>query len=377
MPVMKLHIVSFDVPWPANYGGVIDVLNRIQALHASDVSIILHCFDYGRGEVELLKKWCDEVHYYPRKNKVASMVGKDPMIVASRTCKHLLKNLKAHGAPILFEGQHTTAYLGHPELKDQIQLVRVHNVEHDYYAQLGRQEKSSWKKKYFKTEAKRLKKHEKNLQKADQLLCITPKDTEYYQSQYGNATHLPVAIRCQFPELKAERIVNYPFALYHGNLCVAENDRAAHWLLNNICSKTDVRFIFAGKLPTAGLKRKIEGFENVELIANPDDETLHQYMTQTNVHLLYTQQSTGIKLKLMHALCSGKPVLCNEKMVVGTGLEPFCDVKETPEEAIREVHEYLQQQLPPNEAIQDELKRDFGFHAHAHQIMNALQKLHQ
>ena len=34
---MHLHIVSFNVPWPADYGGVIDVNYRIKALWASGV----------------------------------------------------------------------------------------------------------------------------------------------------------------------------------------------------------------------------------------------------------------------------------------------------------------------------------------------------
>jgi hypothetical protein len=52
----KLHIVSFDVPFPANYGGVIDVFYKIKYLHEQGVEIYLHCFDYGRGQKEILKK---------------------------------------------------------------------------------------------------------------------------------------------------------------------------------------------------------------------------------------------------------------------------------------------------------------------------------
>ena len=43
-----LHIVSFDVPWPANYGGVIDVFYKVKALSAKGIRIHLHAFEYGR-----------------------------------------------------------------------------------------------------------------------------------------------------------------------------------------------------------------------------------------------------------------------------------------------------------------------------------------
>ena len=49
-----LHIISFDVPYPANYGGVIDVFYKIKALHAKCVKIHLHCFEYGRAEARVL-----------------------------------------------------------------------------------------------------------------------------------------------------------------------------------------------------------------------------------------------------------------------------------------------------------------------------------
>ena len=56
MSSKQLHIISFDVPFPADYGGVIDVFFKIKALHKADVKIILHCFEYGRlPQVELRK----------------------------------------------------------------------------------------------------------------------------------------------------------------------------------------------------------------------------------------------------------------------------------------------------------------------------------
>ena len=36
-----LNIVSFNIPYPANYGGVIDVYYKLEALHACGVKLIL------------------------------------------------------------------------------------------------------------------------------------------------------------------------------------------------------------------------------------------------------------------------------------------------------------------------------------------------
>ena len=39
-----LHVVALNIPWPANYGGVIDIYYKVKALHECGVKIILHCF---------------------------------------------------------------------------------------------------------------------------------------------------------------------------------------------------------------------------------------------------------------------------------------------------------------------------------------------
>ena len=59
-----LHIISFDIPYPANYGGAIDVFHKIRCLNAQGVKIILHCFEYGgRKSSPELEKICEKVYF--------------------------------------------------------------------------------------------------------------------------------------------------------------------------------------------------------------------------------------------------------------------------------------------------------------------------
>ena len=67
----QFHIVSFDVPYPPDYGGVIDVFYKIKALSELGVKVHLHCFEYGRGQQNELNKICSSVTYYKRNlNKI-------------------------------------------------------------------------------------------------------------------------------------------------------------------------------------------------------------------------------------------------------------------------------------------------------------------
>ncbi|MDR3060779.1 MAG: glycosyltransferase family 1 protein, partial [Dysgonamonadaceae bacterium] len=152
-----LNIVSFNIPFPASYGGVIDVFYKLKALHECGVKIILHTFEYGRAPADELNKYCEEVHYYQRRIGFNSQLTKLPYIVNSRRTKKLLVNLLKNDYPILFEGLHTCCYLDHPKLQDRLKMVRAHNIEHIYYKGLSRNSDTLPKKLYMFIESGRLK----------------------------------------------------------------------------------------------------------------------------------------------------------------------------------------------------------------------------
>lgn len=85
----KLHIVSFDIPYPADYGGVIDVFFKIKALYEAGVKIHLHCFEYHRPPAPELDQYCEKVSYYPRKISSRLLFHKLPYIVISRQSDEL------------------------------------------------------------------------------------------------------------------------------------------------------------------------------------------------------------------------------------------------------------------------------------------------
>ncbi len=99
---MHLHIISFDIPFPANYGGVIDVYYKLVWLHKLGVKIHLHCFEYGREHSKELEKVCEKVFYYDRKTHLASLLSLMPYTVQSRISKKLRKRLLKDDSPISF-----------------------------------------------------------------------------------------------------------------------------------------------------------------------------------------------------------------------------------------------------------------------------------
>ena len=96
------------MPYPADYGGVIDVYYRIKALYQLGFKITLHCFEYGRGKQTHLDEITEKTYYYKRQKSFLNGFNKRPFIVSSRRSKEILNRLLEDEYPILFEGLHTT-----------------------------------------------------------------------------------------------------------------------------------------------------------------------------------------------------------------------------------------------------------------------------
>ncbi|OWY22321.1 mannosyltransferase [Sphingobacteriales bacterium UPWRP_1] len=329
----ELHIVSFDVPYPPDYGGVIDVYHKIKALYKQEVQIYLHCFDYGRNKPQELNAYCRRVFYYKRKKWWQSLPIALPHIVSSRQNNGLLQNLLANRAPVLFEGLHTCFYLPHPALQDRVKIVRSHNIESHYYQYLAAQEHNLLKKLYFRREAQLLSRYEPVLQQAQQVAAISAADALYFKTRYGIAAkHIP-AFHGNTQVSALTGMGN--FALYHGNLSVNENIQAALFLVNNVFNQLPLRLIIAGKNPARMLQKAVAAQSNCLLYPNPTAAQMQMLVQQAQMHVMPTFQPTGIKLKLLQALYGGRFCVVNPFMVQGTGLETLCHIAQTPQEFIQ------------------------------------------
>lgn len=367
-----LHIISFDIPFPADYGGVIDVLYKLKALHQCGVKVTLHCFEYGRSQAEELKKYTEKVYYYERKKSRSLLFNTLPYIVLTRNSDLLKERLLLDDAPILMEGLHSTFLLNDPAFANRKIVVRTHNVEHDYYNNLAAVEKNIFKRYYFYNEAGKLAKYESVLKNASAVAAISPADTNHFseinpKTQYITAFH-------PFEKVNVST-TDEGYFLYHGNLSVGENNEAAIYLTEKIFKGLPYKLIIAGNKPSADLQKAVEQTVNVELRLNCSPEEIFDLIAKAHCNILPTFQSTGIKLKLLAALFSGKHCIVNSPMVDNTGLEQLCLVANTVEEMRQAVIDIAAKKSFAEEDIQARkkiLETDFSNEAGAKRLMELL-----
>ena len=367
-----LQLVAFNIPYPADYGGVIDIFYKIKALSECGVSIYLHCFEYNRPQAKELEKYCAKVFYYPRKSGVRYQLSIKPYIVVTRHNDQLISNLSSYSAPILFEGLHTCFYLNHESLKEHIRLVRTHNIEHEYYLSLSKVEPNIFRKLFFRIEACKLKRYEKMLKNASQLLAISPNDNLYFDRKFGTSHFIPAFH--PFSEITS-KTGKGEYILFHGNLSVAENIQAVNYLVQHVFPEIKQKVIVAGKNPPVNLSKKLRSCPNVQLVPNPGSTQMQDLIANAHICLLLTFQDTGLKLKLLASLFSGRFCIANSPMISKTGLEHLCHLADTPNEMIDAINQLFQIEFTSEEIEKRRtiLEDNFSNHRNAMKILQIIQ----
>jgi len=178
------------------------------------------------------------------------------------------------------------------------------------------------------------------------LLCISPNDNYYFDRKYGHSHFIPAFH--PFNEIKS-KTGRGKYILFHGNLSISENIQAVEYLLTNVFSKITHPVIIAGKNPTARLAKKISQYSNIQLVSNPENEQMETLIQDAQISLLPTFQDTGLKLKLLASLFSGRFCIANTLMIHKTGLEHLCHLADTPKEMIDRVNELFYQEFTSEE----------------------------
>lgn len=330
-----LNIISFNIPYPANYGGVIDIFYKLKALQEESVSIILHCFEYGREHSSIVESLCEKVYYYKRQTSCSAYFSTIPYNVCSRNNKQLIENLLTNNYPILFEGLYSSYYLNDERLKNRFKIFRECNIEHCYFNSLSNADTRLGKKILHKIEAFRFKHYEKVIKYANLILSVSKTDKSYLEKKFPN---IPVVFMPCFHSNDTVTSVsgNSEIILYHGNLSVSENEEAALYLIENVFSKIKHTCMIAGLNPSELLRKTAADHPNVHLVANPTDKKMRQLLQEAHVNVLVTLQSSGLKTKLLNTLFNGRYTVVNNNMLTGTGLDDICYVANTPDELIKQ-----------------------------------------
>lgn len=222
-------------------------------------------------------------------------------------------------------------------------MVWMHNIEWDYYQNLGKADKNFIHKIHFNVESKKLKMFETVLKSANTIFSVNQGDADYMKQYCDNSIFIPPFHLNEEVSIK-KGIGDY--VLYHGSLDVIENHQAALYLIQTVFSKMDKKVIIAGKQPKSSLIELIKKFPHISIKSDLPNSEFDQLIIQAQCNVLFTFQATGLKHKLLNSLYKGRFVIVNDKMVSNSGLDTLCVLANTPEEIIQEINRCWDKEVP-------------------------------
>lgn len=331
-----LHIISFDNPYPPNYGGVIDVYYKIKALHELGMEIYLHCFvtkiPKESPELEAITK---KVFFYNTSKNPLLMLSSIPFSVISRNNKRLLKNLKEVVAPILFEGLKTTYLVHKNQLQNYTKILRLHNIEQYYFKGISKSETSFFRKILFYFESKKYEHFEKIIHKFDRVMALSHFENEYTNSKFGNSVYVPVFHGNEM----TNRLSSFgKYALYHGDLRMSDNKRAVAFLIKVFQKIPDYSLLIASNCGADFVKSKKASASNISFVSIENALHLNTLLENAHINVMLSFQQSGTKLKLINSLFKSRFCIINANIVDDEMVRNCCEMAETESEFVASVN---------------------------------------
>lgn len=327
----EIHIVSFDYPFPADYGGVVDVFSKIKALHGLGIKIHLHCITNRKLKKEdEIHNYIHKLYIYTKKSNSSTFFSLLPVSVSSRFNKELIRNLTKKEIPILFEGLQTTGIINNLNLPKSKLFLRLHNNEKNYYKGISKSENNILKKLIYRLESIKYKRYQKKiLPKFQTVFTLSKTEDKEVKSKFGNSIYTSVFHGNN--EVKTFSSKG-SYCLYHGDLRISDNIQAVLFLISIFKELPNYKLIIASGRGKEFMESKIKHHSNIKFQFINSNEELNQLLEKAHINTLVSFQKSGTKLKLFNALYNSRFCIINNNITDDENLLKLCTVCKTKEE---------------------------------------------
>lgn len=339
----RILIVANDFPYPPTHGAAVDMWNRIQILGKMgyQLELLASVREIPEEEsISMVKKYVHRVHIVRRLGGIRALLSLTPFQIVSRMN---LKDVPLRGSfdALIMEADYVAPVLQNQAVRDAHRVLRIHNEQVLYFKELAQGAKSWRKKMYFLAESVKFRLHaQKVMAQCDQIWFI---------SEHERLSHLQKhpedAVKSWFVPTHVNPVDIKPYksggstVLFIGSLTITHNTDSIEWYIAHVHGRLlDIpgySFQIAGRTggqDLAGLCKLVAGMPRVTL--NKDPISLDNIYAAARVFVNPVIRGAGIKIKVVHALQEGMPVVTTALGIEGTGFEDGVHVlvADTPEE---------------------------------------------
>ncbi|WP_282629173.1 hypothetical protein [Empedobacter sedimenti] len=357
-----------DVPFPPNYGGIIDVFYKLKAFHQLGVKIYLHVFGFKNDDLKDLKLYAEEVYFYPINQNPFYIFNQSPISVQSRNGKLIFENLQKKYAPIFFESLKTTSVLNDFQLDNYPKFLRLHNIEQNYFGGLAKSESNFFKKILFNQEAKKYSRYEQILNQFDQVFTLSKAEQKYIHTKYLKGKFVPVFHGNEgFKNLKGKG----KYALYHGDLRAADNCKVVEFLIE-VFKEIDFPLVIASSTKEKWVKSKIGEVKHIKFIHLIDFKHLQELFMDAHINIAWSFQESGTKLKVVNALFNSRFSVINDNVIDDEKISDLCIKVKTKNELILAINQLKEQCFNASESYKSMLENYLNDKLNAEIILNEI-----
>ena len=337
MQKKRLHIISFDNPFPPNYGGIVEVFYKIKALHTIGIEIYLHSFvDSIPLEYDALKRITHQVFFYRKSKNPLLLFSKMPFSVRTRDSKKLIENISSIDAPILFEGHKTTYWVYKNSLRNFDSYIRLHNIENLYFDGLASSENNWFKKLLYSVEARKYETYNSVLTNFNKVFALSKFENNVINKQFKNSVYIPV-FHGNENVVQLEGFGKY--ALYHGDLRASDNRKSVEFLIDIFKEIKDFNLIIASSSGEQFVRSKIKNNSNISFVKIQNFAHLKELFSDAHINFAVSFQKSGTKLKLLNALFNSRFSIINENIIDDEKITSLCEIATSKEEFISKIKE--------------------------------------
>jgi hypothetical protein len=257
--------------------------------------------------------------------------------VYSRYRAALFANIQKRDAPILFEGQQTSYLAKKHNLQGRKLLLRLHNLEANYFLGQARSETNWLKKAAYFSEFVKYKLYQRDLKRYDSVLALSHFEQKAALHYNKNVVYVPVfhgntavATLSEFGK----------YAIYHGDLRLADNRRAAKFLIDAF-KKIDYPLVIASGKHADFVEKLIADIPNISHVEIDNNDATHltKLLADAHINVMLSFQESGTKLKAVNALFRSRFCIINRNMLDDDRLRDLCTMAETEQEFVTAVNE--------------------------------------
>ena len=327
----KLLYLTSEFPYPPDSGGKLRtymLLEHFSAKYELHLCLFTKTDKQKVYEHEFLKKLKINFYYFEHLNiprNVKSFMLSYRKNIPLTVCRHFSQSFKNYIGDIIEQFDvvfidYFSMYQYIPDSFKGRKILHTHNAEYIMWERKTPLEKNPLIKFLIYLESKRVKNYEKHIyENADDILCVSSNDVENIKKIVTDKNKITLIPTTGDDGLLSLPEIDYggteQSILYMGTLSWDSNTDGLIWFIKNcwnIIEKKNqgVKLYIIGESPGKKLKKIVKRFKNIVLTGYIDDP--EEYYRKSRVFIAPLRFGSGIKVKVLNAMCRGIPAVTTQ-----------------------------------------------------------------